>query len=589
MKKITAFAAILLVIMMLCGCGGKTSATVSEIIFEEFEENELTDEKTSSVGSLFSSDKTSSVSEVISPSSKSENTTSSEKRKPQSSKPQSSKPAKPITSEKTGYIDGDTYISDTFSNNKVIVYKTPKEFTGISRAYSVQVCVGSKWIDIPVYFARAVKGDDVSLISFASFDLDGVASVRITPVNAYNKADVRPSSDVSKLNIDRTSISFSVDSACQLSIELDDDMMSNLQLFVNPIEKNIPSKDDSNVMYFKAGVHTAENSDYITTTKGGVPTISVPKNTTVYLEGGAIVKASIVCQSRSDNITICGRGILDIFDRNAATSDRAANEAINGGEYPCGIKILNCDNVKLEGIIIRNSCSYAVMGTGNNNVEIDNLKIFTSTFNGDGIDFMAASNVTLKNCFVRSWDDSIAVYATRWSGFGDSRNWKVSNMVLISDSAHAINIGSHGSQNPSDRDQICDITFKDIDVLDASGATGQWSGAIAFTVGDENYVHDITFEKIRIDTNRNNAPFMICSRIMSFNVNAGYKISNILFKDIKITGKFDKKSQIFGYDSGHTVDGITFENVTFGGEKLTNDNAERYFEIKKFANNIIYK
>lgn len=40
---------------------------------------------------------------------------------------------------------------------------------------------------------------------------------------------------------------------------------------------------------------------------------------------------------------------------------------------------------------------------------IDGVKIITARPNGDGISLQSCQNYEVKNCFVRSWDDSLVV------------------------------------------------------------------------------------------------------------------------------------------------------------------------------------
>lgn len=63
----------------------------------------------------------------------------------------------------------------------------------------------------------------------------------------------------------------------------------------------MPDKNDPNVMYFESGIH--EPTDV------AGKCFRIPSNTTVYLEGGAVLKGCLTCDS-VENVKILGHGML---------------------------------------------------------------------------------------------------------------------------------------------------------------------------------------------------------------------------------------------------------------------------------------
>lgn len=483
------------------------------------------------------------------------------------------------------------------NDNILVVYNAPKGYE-ISDDYSVKVRLEENdWIDVPVYFAEVTrKNFECNRKSFfASVDLCGAAEFKITPKKAFTRCRVRPESDGIVFKSENGAVGFSVDNPCQLSVEFDGDIFGNLQLFVNPIESYVPDKTDPDVIYLEPGIHTYENCPHITLGKNGESNVNVlylESNTTLYIAGGAVLKAMVIVKPNSENIKILGRGIIDLLDYNVQSGKMAEIKEKNNGMYPQGLSLNRSKNLEIDGIIIKNSCSYAIMGNSMNNVTIDNVKLFNRCDCSDGIDFVASSNITIKNCYIRSNDDGIAVYASRWEYKGSAKNWLVDNCVFMVDCAHGINIGTHGSQDAENRDEICDIVFRNLDFLDVYEQNRYYWGVIAFTVGDENFVHDITFENIRVYPTEGARPFTIKTDLnKSFNPNPGYRIENIHFRNIEFVGTdyitdFKEKSLIKGCSPENIVTGLYFENVTFCGEKLTEQNYEKYFDIGENAENI---
>ena len=252
-------------------------------------------------------------------------------------------------------------------------------------------------------------------------------------------------------------------------------------------------------------------------------------------------------------------------------------------------------NVTIDGVIIRDSISYGVTGNGVKDVSINNIKIFSRGTWSDGIDCVASNNIKIKNCYIRTNDDGIAIYATRWEYKGSAENWEIDNIVFNIDCAHAVNIGTHGSQSSSNRDKIQNITFKNLDIIDVFEKSTAYYGAIGFTVGDENIVRNISFENIRMYGLTKSRPFTIkVVKNKSFNPVPGYLIEDITFKNVTLFGDdystdYNSRSQISGYSADRVVSGVTFENLVICGKKVTGDNMGTYFKISDHVNNVSFK
>ena len=77
-------------------------------------------------------------------------------------------------------------------------------------------------------------------------------------------------------------------------------------------------------------------------------------------------------------------------------------------------------NAKIGGIILRDPQEWAgVRPQQCENIDIDNLKLIGFwRYNADGIDIVSSRNVTIRNCFVRAFDDNIVIKGLK-SSFDD--------------------------------------------------------------------------------------------------------------------------------------------------------------------------
>ncbi len=133
------------------------------------------------------------------------------------------------------------------------------------------------------------------------------------------------------------------------------------------------------------------------------------------------------------------------------------------------------------------------------NVLINNYKAFGANKWGDGIDTFAATNITINDSFIRSHDDSVAIYNARANGgriwYGDTKNITVTNSILMPDFARPINMGTHGfTWAPGGGHTIEDLTFSNLDLWIHNG--GQ---RIQFISADGNLIQNVNFNDIRID------------------------------------------------------------------------------------------
>lgn len=459
--------------------------------------------------------------------------------------------------------------------SELIVYSQPDEAIG-KEDFTVSVRKPSgEWQRLFVFEAK-VDMHDVRAASMVYFDMKGPIEVCVLCNNqSINEAVIRPLSSTIAFQKEANAITFTLDRPCKLSIEINGERFSNLHLFANPIETAKPKPDDANVLHVRSGKHRAaaiienlqclsESADDETRVIYFAPGIHyfedfmlhIPSCTTVYIAGGAILYASLVCK-HVENVIIRGRGVLYMSDMEKTT-------------YLRGVQIQFSKHIEVEGIITLDPPHYSIYLGQSEHIRIKNFKSFSTRGWCDGIDMMACSNVEIEDVFLRTSDDCIAIYGSRGEYYGDSRNINVSDSIFWADVAHAMHIGIHGDHQKSG-DMIENISFDNIDVLEHHEPQENYWGVMAICAGDNNIVRNVTFNDIRVEDFELGQLFDV--RVVwnkTYNPVPGRRIENIVFSNIEYNGVNENLSRIYGYDAERMIDGVKFVNVRINGELIKN-------------------
>jgi len=216
------------------------------------------------------------------------------------------------------------------------------------------------------------------------------------------------------------------------------------------------------------------------------------------------------------------------------------------------------EDVKMEGIVLRNSSVWTVSLNDADRVEIDNIKLLGYRANSDGIDICDSWDVTVRNCFIRTLDDLIVVKTyNRENGSG---NVLAEKCVLWNEVAHALSIGAEIKQ------LVDGVTFRDCDII--GDHCREWS--LRVYQCDKGIVKNITFEDIRIEEAVKFASLWINEATWSTDPERGH-IENVVFKDIVLNSPTPlvKGMELLGFDKDHAVKNVLVENVVVQGKKLT--------------------
>lgn len=346
---------------------------------------------------------------------------------------------------------------------------------------------------------------------------------------------VRPLSYNVKADISGNTVKIPIEKPCNLALE-----SGELCFFVLAYGDSIVNESEyEHIIRFDEGVH-----------EPGIIEIE-NDNTAVFIDEGAYVHGKIYAADRK-NIAVFGNGIISMehYEKNGFF------------KYEYLIDFTGCTDVKISGVTLNDCDRWNVKMLGCENVKIDNIKIFGSRGNSDGIDICSCRNVLVTNCFTRVWDDSLVVKAF---DAGDCENIVFRKCVLWNDFARPIEVGVELRC-----DSVRDVYFEDIDILHSP--TGY--PVLGIHHGDRAKVENIHFKNIRIE----DAPaaqlfdIRITDSVWNRDTQKG-SINNIYFEDISINSESDvlySNSRLQGFCDNIKVSNVSIKNVSKNGQYVTN-------------------
>ncbi|CAN5192807.1 hypothetical protein BH11BAC6_BH11BAC6_02220 [soil metagenome] len=422
--------------------------------------------------------------------------------------------------------------------------------------------------------------------AYCSFDMSASVDITIKANRDIKWVDVRPLSAHVTPKFKDSTINIHLDKPCKLSIELNGSIKTPLFIFAIAPEKNKPSKNDKNVIFFEAGkVHYA-----------GI--IQVQSNQTVYVEAGAVV-VGVIKADHAKHIRIAGRGILDgsynnRFDEALIKSQSLQNlPQPSENTYQRSIELNNCEDISIEDITLHNSTSWQVVPVQCSNVHINNIKVVSDQPSDDGIDVVHCKNVLIENSFFRTKDDCVVI-----KSYLNDSTVKGTDSVLVRNCVfwnalwgNALEIGFELNSA-----EVKNITFRNNDIIHVeSGAV------ISIHNAGKAVVSNVLFDDIRIEDARQklfdfaifrsrysndgtddeaerkrlylngawDGVLMVPADEKAYHANFRGKITNITLRNINIVDGLFPFSIFYGFDSVHNVSNVKIENLTVHGKKIT--------------------
>lgn len=439
---------------------------------------------------------------------------------------------------------------------------------------------------LPPLFSVTLNGQPTRLHDFqegslAIFTVDGGVKVHVRTGFEVFEADVRPASAGAQpvIDPDHSGVMFTLRSATPVTVEFNRYTEHTLHLLAGAPETHPIVGPAPHVRYFGPGEHRA-----------GV--IELMSGETVYLADGAWVHGRIVSHNTHD-ITVSGRGVLD----------GTGVEAPDTPHGPQGMVYLDhTTNAHLEGVTVFNSGLWTIHIQGSQRVWVNGVRVLNaSSRNGnDGIDVDSSSDVDLRNLFIRTGDDCIAI-----KNLLDVpvQHIRVSKAVLwnMPEGGNGVEVGYELRSHP-----IRDIVFDDIDMIHV-----EHGAALGIHNGDSASVEDVTFSNIRIEDVRRKLidfeifytawskdhPAVDWSEMIRRMDRGGARdgrvvesaddvrehsamrgsISNIFVRNVEITGGGMPYSVLSGFDSTHRISDVHICKVNYRKMPLASVEAMQLF------------
>lgn len=442
--------------------------------------------------------------------------------------------------------------------SEVITFEGPEEMTS-DKYYSVYV--NGERLD--VY--------DTEIASFARVDFTGTVEVVVETMFDVRWVDIRPGRKAIKpVYLSAHSFSFVLEEPQDLSIELNGRIRQQPLFFFSDLPENdIPDRTNPDVIWFEGG-KVYENVS-----------LEVKDGQTVYIEGGAVVQGNIYGDGVR-NCVIRGRGMMDgRYNRERIT---------NGRKF---VDFRDSQSIDIKGITLMNATTWQLAIYHSDDISIRDVNIVSEHGGDDGMDIFRCTNVLIDGVFAHTKDDCIAIK----SGGAYDPNDATDNIIVRncifwnSIWGNAIEIGFELYSN-----EVKNIRFENIDILHVEDGA-----AMSIHNAGQAHVHNVVFENIWVEDARQKLfdvaiffsqwgpdgirdPEWIRENYMhgawdgvqyvpegkeAFHMQYRGTISNIIFRNIYVTGGLMPFSVFYGYDEEKNISNVVIENLYYIDKKLT--------------------
>lgn len=318
-------------------------------------------------------------------------------------------------------------------------------------------------------------------------------------------------------------------------------------------ERDVPSPNAPGVRYFAAGRHHFDRP------------IELKSNETMYLAPGAWVEAAV--WASGTNMVVCGRGVL-------------SGQCWDWRKGPAGqMMLVTGSDVTVRDLTVVGSWHWSVALHGCDRALVEGVSILNGrVLNDDGIDVCNCRNALIRNVFVRSQDDCIAVKDAM-------EGVRVENAILWTDVANSLRIGYECRGVPL---RFTDFQAKGVDIIHLSvqkpprgvenAVCIQASNGMIF---EKMLFEDFRFDGMEIGDNIAKIQTLRIEDQWQRHESAGY-VRAVTFRDFSFPGGLFRQGPLVrleSYDDAHTVEGVSFEGFdssiefwTWGQVKYVREN-----------------
>lgn len=397
----------------------------------------------------------------------------------------------------------------------------------VSTVYETAVNHNRVWTENPVLSSTPV----------AIATSEGPCEIEIEFLNAeVASAVVRPLSLGIEPIVENGRVRFTLPEPANVTVEYNGQVEGALHLFLDEPDADKPVTDAPKMRYYGPGVYT------------GVM-ITPRSGETIYLDEGAVLYGQIF-SGMGKNFTIAGHGVLcgSIYDRYEDTL--------------VPVSLTNCSDFTIRDITILDPSAWTLNLYKCQNATIDNVKIVSARSNSDGVTMQDCSGITVKNCFIRSWDDSMVV--KNYTGVSSDITFE--NNVVWTDLAQSCEIGYETRGKTLEN-----VTFRNITVLH-----NFHKPVISIHNSDQAAVSHILFENITVEDAQmgegDGWPYLIDLTTTE----SGWSVSTIrgtirdvVIRNVRVLSGKKPSIRIWSSDESSVIDDVTISGLNILGEEIT--------------------
>lgn len=386
---------------------------------------------------------------------------------------------------------------------------------------------------------------------------DGYVRVEVSlQGQKINKADVHPFAIDYQSTIENNKLILYLKQYDRVCVEFNGSIEQPLMIFANPIDENMPAKDDPQVKFFEGGkVHAAGQ---ITLTD---------ECRKVYIAPGAIVDGTIFAKD-VDGVEIAGGGFLRTIDCARSHTDfyQRFSIALNGCK---GSVVKDITNISNSGgwVSLYTNCDDSYI------TNVKSLGINTTEgqkTNNDSMDIIGGKNVHVSKCFLRGHDDCYCLKSQKFKLKGDVDGIYYEDCIGWNvDAGNTFEIGYETQID------IKNVHYKNIYAIHSgTSGTDMRRAAIGIHNGGAGTISNVTYENVYMDDVQEFAIFIAC---LKHNYNIGYDdngqallyspghIKGVSLKNVNVLSVRPSKGYcvLLGYDDSHLVSDVTFSGFRY--------------------------
>ena len=315
--------------------------------------------------------------------------------------------------------------------------------------------------------------DQTERASYIAFEAEGPVACVVRPKWDCTKAVVRPLSAGVKPVLADGAVSFTLPKPGYYVLEADGQHKA-LHIFMES-PRGFPERDGATLSY-GPGMHVA-----------GL--VRLKSHDRVYIDRDAIVFGCFTGENVED-VRIFGHGVID---------GRACERVFEGGYSPLQqscLRFHGSHGISVDGPVLVDSPNWVLACFDCEDVDIRHVKIVGQwRYNTDGIDICNSRRVTVSDCFVRSFDDTIVIKGVPPYRERSVEDIVVERCVLWCGWGKTIEPGIETWASAFKR-----LRFSDCDILRSNFS------ALNISAGGTAEIEDVLFENIRVEMQADNLP-----------------------------------------------------------------------------------